>query len=240
MNVTVFPLDVPAAPAQDALALVRRSLERRERPVGIGRRRDDEDLHPVASRVRCTGRSCPAPAALSGVARASGTGDGVQRTGDRIERVAREDRLGARGVRASPRPAPAGGGPSAAARPACVSSAPRLAPTMCMIPCASRNAAIATSTTITAQKWRLRSWSMGMRWRERDVGAGSARERCEQGELAPRSNLRGTCHAPKRETGRTFSSGAGRSIRQVVGGRPAWTAEATNCQRGREARCLTR
>src|SRR5579859_6618835 len=44
----------------------------------------------------------------------------------------------------------------------CFSSAPRLAPTTCMIPCASRNAAMATSARITAQKWRLRTLSMAM------------------------------------------------------------------------------
>ena len=44
----------------------------------------------------------------------------------------------------------------------CFSSAPRLAPTKCMMPCASRNAATATRTRITAQKWRLSSLSMAI------------------------------------------------------------------------------
>src|SRR6185312_3335962 len=43
-----------------------------------------------------------------------------------------------------------------------LSSAPRFAPTTCMIPWASRAAAIATSARITAQKWRLSSWLIGM------------------------------------------------------------------------------
>ena len=44
----------------------------------------------------------------------------------------------------------------------CFSSAPRPAPTTCMIPCASKNAARATSARITAQKWRFSSLSMAI------------------------------------------------------------------------------
>ncbi len=110
---------------------------------GSGGRGDDEDLHPVARR-RAVRVAEVGP--LVGHCRDLREAGGGALSGPVTESNGLRDRIGsalvACGVAdagAAGRRAMSGGAAS------CFSSAPRLAPTMCMIPCASKNAAIATS-----------------------------------------------------------------------------------------------
>ena len=192
------------------LPFVRRVSSAANDQSGIGRRRDDEDLHAVAVGSAVADRS------MSSGGRDRGLGGSaaarVERAGHRVERVARRGSASAlvacgRGRRQ----APPAGATRAAAPTSCLSSAPRLAPTSCMIALRVEERRDRDEQRgSTAQKWRLRSWSMrhGDRMRR---------------EMRPR-HLRGACHARNRWISRRFPGAAtsrfARLARPASAGRP--------------------
>ena len=101
------------------------------------------------------------------------------------------------------------------------SSAPRLAPTMCMIPCASRNAASATSSDDDRPEVAFEKLvdGHGRGWR---MTSGSC----------PAAYLRGTCQPQRAWNHRLFLRAADLAIRQVVGAREG-RVSATKCQTAR-------